>query len=426
LRGNTLPDSKPDLSRFASIYTALRHRDFRRLWVGTFCSTGGQWIQQATLGWVVYDVTGSSSLLGAVLAMRAIPMLLLAPVSGLVADRFDRRRALAASQLLVVTISFALAAALALERVEVWHLFAFTLLAGVGMVFDRTLRNTLVFSVVPRADIANAVALNSIAFSVMRTVGPAAAGFLIAWVGPALNFALQGLLYLAVAAIALALHTPYEPARRARHNTARADMKEGLHFAATDPVARMMVLLGLLPSFLLIPSFSALMPVFAVNVFAAGPEGLGLLLSAVGAGGVLGGVAAAWVVRFDRAGLTQALAIVAFALSLIGFALSTHIIVAAVFLVAAGMAEMVNMASHHTVLQMCAPAEMRGRIASVLPMFPAFIALGSLTAGVGADLIGAPGIVILTAAAAAGAVGIAWMHSTALRNLRLSKLVAGR
>lgn len=426
MRRSTLPDSEPDLSRFASIYTALRHRDFRRLWVGTFCSTGGQWIQQATLGWVVYDVTGSGSLLGAVLAMRAIPMLLLAPVSGMVADRIDRRRALAASQLLVVAISFALAAALALERVEIWHLFAFTLLAGVGMVFDRTLRNTLVFSVVPLADVANAVALNSIAFSVMRTVGPAAAGLLIAWVGPALNFALQGLLYLAVAAIALALHTPYEPARRVRHNTAWADMMEGLHFAATDPVARMMVLLGLLPSFLLIPSFSALMPVFAVNVFAAGPEGLGLLLSAVGAGGVLGGVAAAWVVRFDRAGLTQALAIVAFALSLIGFALSTHIIVAAVFLVAAGMAEMVNMASHHTVLQMCAPAEMRGRIASVLPMFPAFIALGSLTAGIGADLIGAPAIVIVTALAAAGMAGIAWMRSTALRNLRLSKLVAGR
>jgi predicted MFS family arabinose efflux permease len=188
----------------------------------------------------------------------------------------------------------------------------------------------------------------------------------------------------------------------------------------------MMVLLGLLPSFLLIPSFSALMPVFAVEVFATGPEGLGLLLSAVGVGGVLGGVAAAWVVRFDRAGLMQALAILAFAVSLIGFALSTNIIVAAVFLIAAGMAEMVNMASHHTILQMCAPPEMRGRIASMLPMFQAFIALGSLTAGIGADLIGAPAIVIVTALAAAGMAGIAWMRSTALRNLRLSKLVAGR
>jgi MFS family permease len=414
------------LARFASIYTALRHRDFRRLWAATFCSNGGQWIQQATLGWVVYEVTGSGSLLGAVLAMRAIPLLLLSPLAGVVADRVDRRRALAISQLLVIAISFALALALALERVQLWHLFAFTLLAGVGTVFDRTFRNTLIFSVAPRSDIANAVALNSIAFSVMRTVGPAAAGFLIAWVGPALNFTLQGGLYVAVAAIALALNTPYEPVRHARRGTAWAEMMEGLKFVATRPVSRMMVLLGLLVSFLLIPSFSALMPVFAVKVFAAGPEGLGLLLSAVGAGGVLGGVLAAWVTRFDRVGLTQVLAIAALAFSLIGFALSTHIIVAALFLIAAGMAEMVHMASNHTALQMYAPPEMRGRVTSVLPMFPAFIALGSLTAGIGADLVGAPGIVIVTAVAAAGAAGIAWVRSAALRDLRLSRLVAGR
>jgi MFS family permease len=132
------------VSRLASTYNALRHRDFRRLWVVTFCSTGGQWIQQATLGWVVYDLTRSGTLLGAVLAIRALPMLLLAPVSGVVAERFDRRRALAASQVLVVVISFALAAALALERVRVWHLFAFTLLAGVGRGVDLALLTPLI------------------------------------------------------------------------------------------------------------------------------------------------------------------------------------------------------------------------------------------------------------------------------------------
>jgi predicted MFS family arabinose efflux permease len=260
----------------------------------------------------------------------------------------------------------------------------------------------------------------------MRTVGPAAAGFLIAWVGPGWNFGLQGALYLGVAAIAIALNTPYEPARRTLRNSAWADMKEGLRFAATDPVARVMLLLGLVTSFLLIPSFSALMPVFAVKVFATGPEGLGLLLSAVGAGGVLGGVVAAWVARFDRAGLTQTLALLGFSASLIGFALSPNIVVASVFLMGAGMAEMLNMVSNHTALQMCAPPDMRGRVASLLPMFPAFIALGSLTSGIGADLVGAPAMVILAALAAAGAAGIAWVRSTALRDLRLSKLVAGR
>ncbi|MES2565170.1 MAG: MFS transporter, partial [Pseudomonadota bacterium] len=108
------------------------HRDFRRLWMSTFFATGGQWIQQATLGWVVYELTGSASVLGAVLGMRAIPMLLLAPLTGVVADRFDRRYALAASQLLIIAMSIALAVLLATKTVEVWHLFVFSIMSGVS------------------------------------------------------------------------------------------------------------------------------------------------------------------------------------------------------------------------------------------------------------------------------------------------------
>jgi MFS family permease len=412
------------LAGLASKFTALRHRDFRWLWAGTFFSTGGQWIQQATLGWVVYDVTGSGTLLGAVLGVRAIPMLLLAPVSGLVADRFDRRRALAASQVLVFAISLWLAALLALERVSVWHFFAFSLLAGVGNVFDRTLRGTLVFNSVPRGEVANAVALNSIAFSVTRALGPAAAGLLIAAVGAALNFAIQALLYLGVAACALMSGAAGPPPRVSVRSTAWADMKEGFRFAVTDPIARMMVLLGLVPPLLLIPSFSALMPVFAVDVFASGPEGLGLLLSAVGVGGVLGGILSASV-RYDRMGLVQTLALAVFALSLFGFAASPTIAVAVVFLAAAGLAEMVHHTIHVTTLQMTAPEKMRGRVASLLPVFPAFISVGSLTSGASADLLGAPTVVALLAMVAMCITAAAWAGSAALRNVTLSALIAG-
>jgi len=411
------------LPAFPDNLGALRHREFRRLMVGTLCSTGGQWVQSATLGWVVYDLTQSSALLGAVLAMRAIPMLLLAPVSGVIAERFDRRRALALSQVLVVGISFALAAGIASGRLQVWHLFAFTLLAGVAMVFDRTLRNTLVFGTVPRGDVANAVALNSIAFSVMRTLGPAAAGFLIAWVGAAWNFVLQALLYAGVAFIAIRLKVPYEEPRRAAPASARAAMLEGLRYAVTDPVARITLALGMVPAFLLIPSFSALMPVFAVDVFKTGPEGLGLLLSAVGVGGILGGIAAVYTARLERIGLTQVVAVCAFAAALVGFALSPNMALAMLFLVIAGVAEMVNMATNHTALQMSAPPEMRGRVASLLPMFPAMMALGGLSTGAMAEWVGASAaVIVLSMLGAAVAVG-AWLRSSALRGLRLTKLV---
>jgi MFS family permease len=406
------------------MFAALRHRDFRWLWAGTFCSTAGQWIQNATLGWVTYDLTGSGTLLGAVLGVRAIPMLLLAPLAGVVADRHDRRHALATAQLLMAVVSFVLAAVLALQVVQVWHLFAFTLCAGASAAFDRTLRNTLVFDVVPRAEVANAVALNTIAFSSSRTLGPGVAGLLIAWVGPAWNFGIQGVLYAGVAAAVLMVSAPRRSQRSVNHNSAWREMQAGLRFAVTDPVARMMVLLGMLPPILLIPSFSALMPVFAVRVFMTGPDGLGLLLSAVGAGGILGGVIAASVSRYDRIGLLQIGALLAFALSLVGFALSPGFAAALMFLMVAGAAEMVLATSNVTALQMCAPQEMRGRIASLLTVFPALISVGALTSGMGADLLGPQMLVVLLAAIAICLTTAIWINSATIRTLRLSKLVA--
>jgi MFS family permease len=414
------------MSFLAHNLSALRHRDFRLLWVGVFLSTGGQWVQSASLGWVVYDITKSSALLGAILAMRAIPMFFLAPVSGVIAERCDRRLGLAASQLLVALVSFALAAALAWERVQVWHLFAFTLIAGVSMVFDRTMRNTLVFGTAPRTDVANALALNSIAFSLMRTLGPAAAGFLIAWVGAAWNFVLQGSLYLAGIVFALMLRTPFEEPRAASRGSVGAQMKEGLAYAATDPVARTLMLLGMVPALLLIPSCSALMPVFAVQVFQVGPEGLGLLLSAVGAGGVLGGIIAVRTARVERVGLTQVWAVAAFALSLIGFALSPNIAVAMFFLFIAGVAEMVNMSANHTALQMSAPHALRGRVASLLPMFPAMMAAGALTTGACAGWLGPRAAVVVLSLTGIAVATMAWFRSAALRDLKLSKLVAAQ
>jgi MFS family permease len=413
------------LPRLATSVAALRHRNFRWLWCGTFFSTAAQWIQQATLGWVVYDLTGSAALLGAVLGIRALPMLALAPLSGLVADRFDRRHALALSQVAPCLVSFGLAGLLALGAVEIWHLFAFSLIGSSGTVFERTLRNTLVFDVVPREEAANAVALNTIAFSVTRTLGPALAGILIAALGPAWNFAIQGVTYAGVTVSVLMIRLVRRPAQ-ARGSAARGSMFAGLRFVAAHPVARAMALLGLLPPLLLIPSFSALMPVFAADVFAVGPEGLGLMLSAVGAGGILGGSLAATLARYEQVARMQMYALLAFAAALAAFASCTSMSAAVVFLVVAGMAEMVLASSTTTSLQMCAPDAMRGQVTSVLPMLPACISLGSLMAGFGAQALGPRAFVIATAALAVLLFGLLWRRSPVFRNLRMSALIARR
>jgi hypothetical protein len=258
----------------------------------------------------------------------------------------------------------------------------------------------------------------------MRALGPGAAGLLIAYIGPAWNFGLQALLYLGVAIIGLMIRATHEPQSTTPRGSAWSALVEGARFVVTHPVARMMLVLGLVPPLLLIPSFSALMPVFAVDVFHGGPEALGLLLSAVGVGGVVGGVLAAWLTQYDRVGYVQTGAILAFAAGLVGFAYSPTIHLAVFFLAVAGMAEMVHATLHVTTLQMCATAEMRGRIASLLPLFPAFISVGSMTSGAGADAIGPALTVLLTALGAAAIAVGAWLRSRALREVTLSGLVA--
>ena len=173
---------------------------------------------------------------------------------------------------------------------------------------------------------------------------------------------------------------------------------------------------------LLIPSFSALMPVFAVKVFHTGPEGLGLLLSSVGIGGVLGGLASVWTTRLEKVGLTLVIAVLVFAMALIGFALSSNIYMATFFLVIAGAAEMINMSSSHTAIQMSAPIELRGRVAGLLPIFPALMALGALSTGACADWLGPASAVIGLSVSAALIVILAWLRSPQLRALSLSQM----
>ena len=249
-------------------------------------------------------MSGSGALLGAVLGVRAIPLVLLAPISGVAADRFHRRRLLQLSQALAATVSFAVGVALALGVVSTWMLFAFTLLMGASNVIDRPARFSTAFELVPRDIAMKAVALNTIGFSLMRVIGPALAGYLIAWLGAAGSFFVQALLYAASGVLVLAVTFP--PPRARSERSAFADMLEGLRFAAGDRAMRLLMALGALPYLLLIPVWSTLFPIYAKDEFLAGPQGLGLLMTAAGLGGTLGGFIANALARVERQALLQA------------------------------------------------------------------------------------------------------------------------
>ena len=388
------------------------------MWTGSLLSWSAQWIQQAALGWVVYEITGSGALLGAVLGVRAIPMILLVPVSGIAADRYDRRRLLQACQAFAAAVSFALGAALALEMVGTWMLFAFTMMMGASNVMDRPARMTTAFDLVPREVVPRAVALNTMGFSMVRIAGPSIAGYLIAWFGAAGSFFVQAGLYAAAALMVLVIAFPPRKAP-VDDRSALSAMREGLRYSATEPRLRLLLFLGVLPYFLLVPVWGTLFPIYVKDQFLAGPQALGLLLTSVGLGGTLGGLMAGWLARRQRQALIQAAWILVMAAAILGISLSPSVAAAAFFGFVGGAAEMAHTASNMAMLQMAAPEAMRGRIVALTMLYPAFISIGAFLAGPLSDLLGVRGASMAVAGVASAAIIVAFVASPLLREMKI-------
>ncbi len=402
-------------------FHALGLRDYRFLWSSNIFSSAGMWVQMATLGWIVYDITGSGTLLGAINGMRAIPFLLLAPLAGVAADRLNRRNLMLSTQMVIVLTTLLLALGFMAGRIEVWHLFAFTLIGSTSQILFMPVQQTVVFDLVPRHVIPNAVALSSAAFNVTRVLGPSAAGLLIAALGPQGNFLLQSALYLGAAGcIALIVF----PARKGppQKSSLVENIAEGFRYVARERSARTLLLLAVIPPFLIIPSFIALMPVFAKDVFHSGPGALGLLLSASGLGGLLGALFAASLGRFERRGALQLAMLVVASGALLGFAFMDSMRAALPLLVVAGFCEMVYMATNMTLLQLSVPDAMRGRVTSIFMLTMGLMPVASLLSGTAVDFIGAQAVVKVTSAAALVAGGLIAAAIPWVRELRLSQI----
>ena len=295
-------------------------------------------------------------------------------------------------------------------------LFAFTVAMGASNVMDRPARFTTAFELVPREIAVKAVALNTIGFSLARVLGPAVAGYMIAAVGGAGSFFLQGILYAASGFMVLLVTFPARAPARAALGVRRH--ARGLAFRSIESAHACAPRRGAAPFFLLIPVFGTLYPIYAKDEFGVGPAGLGLLLTAVGVGGTLGGFIANALGRAERQGLIQSVWVVVMAASIIGVALSSSFALALVFSVVGGAAEMAHASSNMAMLQIGAPEAMRGRISALLMLNPAFISLGALVAGPLSDAAGVRNASIILAAAALAAIVLLYLVSPVLRELR--------
>ncbi len=378
-------------------FASLRHADFRYLWTGTVMMSAGQWVQQVTLGWLLYDLTGNSVLLGALNGLRALPFLITGPMAGVAADRMDRRKLLIATQWVLIVTAIVFGALVASPYLHVWHLFAFTLVTGVAWTITEPVRMSLIPSSVPKDELANAVAINSGGFNMMKVIGPALGGALIAWAGAAENFFVQGVAYAGVLLMIYKMHVPPQRAQ-AKETSALANLKEGFAYVWSTPAVLALMTLAYVPRVFAVP-YQTLMPVFQKDVLKIGPEGLGLLMAAPGVGAVIAILTIASLGnRIKRQGRFLVASIIVLGSGIMLFSQITWFPLALVTLVVVGMFQMFFLASTATMLQMIVPDELRGRVLSLYMLDRGFMPLGALFAGTCAHFIGAPATVALMGA----------------------------
>jgi MFS family permease len=369
---------------------AFRHRNFRLFFFGQSISLIGTWMQQVAMSWLVYRLTGSALMLGWIGFLGQVPAFFLAPVAGVLADRWNKHHILLATQALSMVQAFALAALVFTGTVNVWHIIALATLLGCVNGFDIPARQSyLVQLVESREDLGNAIALNSSMFNGARLVGPAIAGIVIGLVGEAVCFLLNGISYIAVLVALLFIKTP-------RHLVATsatrviAPLIEGFNYSFTKGPIRSVLLVVATVSMFGVP-YTVLMPIFATEILKGDAATLGFLMSAVGLGATAGALYLAARPTVRGLGRVIVFAATLFSLSVIAFSQSRNMWLSLPLLLLSGFGMMLQMASCNTILQTIVDDDKRGRVMSFYTM--AFIGtapIGSLMAGLMASRIGAP------------------------------------
>jgi MFS family permease len=411
---------KPNLRQS---FSALRHRNFRLFWTGQMVSLIGTWTQVIARSWLVYQLAANTGQQGFWLGMvgvaSSVPVLVLSLYAGVISDRVSKWRIIVTTQAASMILALILAALTFTGVVQIWHVLAISVLLGVVNAFDAPSRQAFVVEMVGKDDLVNAVALNSTVFNAARVLGPSIAGILLAVVGPAVCFLINGLSYIAVLIGLLMMHLPaFQPMPQTE--SAWRKLKEGLGYIRGDAVVlALLVLVGVNSFFGM--TYSTLAPIFADNVLHAGESGYGLLMGAAGIGALIGALNLA--VQSGRSDVRRGRLILfgggVFSVALAGFALSGNFLLSLVMLAGVGWSMISLNATTNTVIQTSTPDHLRGRVMSVYALlFLGIAPAGSLLAGFLTDLWGAPAALFLNAVICGLTVFAIWRWQPRLLHVR--------
>jgi len=366
---------------------SLRHRNYRLFFGGQSLSLIGTWMTQVASSWLVYRLTNSALLLGLVTFSGQIPALLLTPFAGVWVDRWDRRTVLKVTQVLAMVQSFALAALVLSGDKNIWHILLLTIFQGIVNAFDIPARQAFVVELIEdRADLPNAIALNSSMMNGARLIGPSIAGAVIAAAGEGYCFLIDGISYIEVIASLMLMDT--KPGVARIHENLFSGLKAGWRYVVGyDPIRSILGLIAFI-SLVGLP-YTVLLPVFAGVILHGGPNTFGFLTGATGLGAFISAILLAMRKSIVGLGKRMAITSLTFGAGLIAFAFSQTFWLSMVLMLVVGFSMMQVIASGNTILQTIVDEDKRGRVMSFYTL--AFIGaapIGSLVAGALANQIG--------------------------------------
>jgi MFS family permease len=364
-------------------------------------------MQQVAQSWLIYDLTGSAFLVGLNGLIRTLPFLGMSLYAGTVVDRVDRKRLLFWAEVIMLGLTLGLAVLIAGGWVQVWHIYAFSIVTSLVGAFENPAQQALLPHLVPRRDLMTAVSLNSMVRRGSQVIGPALGGLSVAAFGIAatyfINVAAYGVL---VGSLAL-IRATNPPGERNAAAPWRA-VVDGLRYVRGDVVIGTLLLLE--ATFSVASSFNTILVVFARDVFAVGPQGLGLLQGAPGVGTILGSLALSALGDVRRKGRLIIVGGIGYGILVMAFALCPWFPLALVLLAASGAADILMGATRNTLLQLFARGPMLGRVMSLHAMATRGLGgLGGFQAGTIGSLVGVPLAVAMGGLVCiAATLGVAW------------------
>jgi MFS family permease len=382
--------------RVPKAFTALRHRNYRLFVGGQLVSAAGTWMQIIAQGWLVYQISGSELALGVVGFASAIPVLAISPWAGVVVDQVSKRNLLVVTQSTAMLMAFILAALTFSGHVQVWQIVLLAACMGAVNAFDGPARQAFAVEMVGPDDLPNAIALNSMTFNSARIVGPAIGGLLLAAVGAAWCFTINGLTFVAVIAALLAMRIePRIPPSEIQSPWAK--LKSGLVYVWHEHDLRALLLLAFSFSMFGI-SYSTVLPAFVDKVLHQGPTAFGTVNAASGIGAVTGALVVAQFGDRGKRGLWLTIGIIAFPIILAIFAMNARYLPALGIAYFLGVAFMVVFTLINTLLQTNVRNELRGRVLSLYTLtFFGFAPFGNLLLGSAAQVIGITEALVISA-----------------------------